>query len=76
MVLPALRRKTLQKLWRKKTKKLQKILAKSKREEKLKNFLKKMFLKQSKNSFKKPEIQSSIDRKIDWINRNSEKIAF
>ena len=76
MVLPALREENLAKIEEENDKNVMCCLAKSEREEKLKFFLKKDDLKQSKNCFKKLEIRSSIDRKIDWINRNSGKTAF
>ena len=70
MVLPALREENLAKIEEENDKKnVMCCLAKSEREEKLKNFLKKMFLKQSKNCFKKPEIRSSIDQKTGSINQ-------
>ena len=62
MVIPALREENLAKIEEENDKKnVMCCLAKSEREEKLKNFSKKMFLKQSKNYFKKLEIRSSID---------------
>ena len=67
MVLPALREENLAKIEEENDKNVMCCLAKSEREEKLKNFLKRMVLKQSKNCFKKPEIRSSIDRKIGSI---------
>ena len=53
MVLPALREENLAKIEEENDKKCEVCLAKSEREEKLKNFWKRCFLKQSKNCFKK-----------------------
>ena len=68
-------RKNLQKLRKKMTKNVMCSLAKSKREEKFKNFLKKDDLKQSKNCFKKLEIRSSIDQKSGSINRTRQRLT-
>ena len=75
MVLPALREENLAKIEEENDKNVMCCLAKSEREEKLKNFLKKMFLKQSKNCFKKPEIRSSIDRKTGLVNRTKQRLT-
>ena len=99
MVLSALREENLARIEEENDKKFECSLAKSEREKKLKNFLKRMFetvkelfLKNLKYDVRliKKQVRSiepgrgslnflnkiSIDRKLDWINRNSGKTAF
>ena len=68
-------RKTLQKLRKKTTKNLKCCLAKSEREEKLKNFWRRCFWNSQRTVFKKPEIRSSIDRKTGSINRTRQRLT-
>ena len=68
MVLPALREKNLAKILEENDKKIVENPCQVGERRKLKNFLKRMFLKQSKNCFKKLEIRSSINRTCGSIN--------
>ena len=61
MVLPTLREKNLAKIEEENDKKFECSLAKSEREEKLKNFLKRMFETVKELFFKKTKIRCSID---------------
>ena len=69
MVLPALREENLAKIEEENDKKCVVLPCQVGKRRKVEKLLKKMFLKQSKDYFKKPEIQSSIDQKTGSINR-------
>ena len=75
-------RKTLQKFWRKMTKNCRESLPSRREKKSWKTFWKGCFWNSQRIVLKKPEIRSSIDRKIsidqkiDWINRNSGKNSF
>ena len=74
MVLPALREKNLAKIEVENDKKTLCCLAKSEREEKLKNFLKRMFWNCQRTVFKKSEIWSK--NKFDQSNQAEAHLIF
>ena len=77
MVLPTLREENLAKIEEENDKKFKCSLAKSERErEKVEKLFEKDVWNSQRTVFKNPEIRCSIDRKLDWINWNSGKIAF
>ena len=65
MVLPAMREENLAKIEEENDKKCEELPCQVGERRKVEKLLKKMFLKQWKNCFKKLEIRSSIDRKTD-----------
>ena len=75
MVLLALREKNLAKIKEENEKKCEVLPCQVGERRKVEKLLKKMFLKQSKNCFKKPEIQFSIDRKTGSINRTRQRLT-
>ena len=76
MVLPALREENIAKIEEENDKKCEVLPCQVGERRKVEKLFEKDVLKQSKNCFKKLEIRSSIDRKINWINRNSGKTVF
>ena len=75
MVLPALREENLAKILEENNKKIVVLPYQVGERRKVEKLLKKMFLKQSKNCFKKLEIRSSIDRKTGSINRTRQRLT-
>ena len=75
MVLPTLREENFTKIEEENDKKCELLPCQVGERRKVEIFLKMMFLKQSKNCFKKPEIRSSIDRKIGSINRTRQRLT-
>ena len=75
MVSPALRKENLAKIEEENDKKCEVLPCQVGERRKVENFLKKIFLKQSKNCFKKLEIRSSIDRKTGLINRTRQRLT-
>ena len=75
MVLSALREENLAKIEEENDKKCDVLPCQVGERRKVEKLLKKMFLKQSKNCFKKLEIRSSIDRKSGSINRTRQRLT-
>ena len=75
MVLPALREENLAKIEEENNKKFVVQPCQVGERRKVEIFFEKDVLKQSKNYFKKPEIQFSIDRKTGSINRNRQRLT-
>ena len=69
-------RKILQKLGRKRQKNLCAALPSQREREKFEKTFEKVFESVKELFLKKPKTQCSIDRKLDWINRNSGKNNF
>ena len=75
MVLPTLREENLAKIEEENDKKIVVLPCQVEERRKVEKLFEKDVLKQSKNCFKKPEIRSSIDRKIRSINRTRQRLT-
>ena len=75
MVLPAMREENLAKIEEENDKKCEELPCQVGERRKVEKLLKKMFLKQSKNCFKKLEIRSLIDQKTGSINRTRQRLT-